>query len=219
MFYLTQRKRKWDVSLSFIHVLFTVITLPSWRRRWWWSWFRLHGYSQWFSVLSQVHGSTEQEIREMHDEQANPQNAVVSAVRKAKHCGKWSCSTELLPLTVNCDLILLLKTCFKRCPNNNKIKSKSSSPNLKYFLFTSKNVATDTSLAQHVRNDENRMLPWSTSDHWFAALIIHPETLTDRSLDMNSVETSLKTLMMCVDMMPQTGFCLPVSAQEVKASE
>lgn len=37
----------------------------------------LHGYSQWFSVLSQVHGSTEQEIREMHDEQANPQNAVV----------------------------------------------------------------------------------------------------------------------------------------------
>ncbi|KAM8849705.1 unconventional myosin-X isoform 1-T1 [Spinachia spinachia] len=32
--------------------------------------------SQWFSVLSQVHGSTEQEIREMHHEQANPQNAV-----------------------------------------------------------------------------------------------------------------------------------------------
>nr|XP_016848428.1 PREDICTED: unconventional myosin-X isoform X2 [Anolis carolinensis] len=32
--------------------------------------------SQWFSVLSQVHASTEQEIREMHDEQANPQNAV-----------------------------------------------------------------------------------------------------------------------------------------------
>ncbi|CAK6977026.1 unconventional myosin-X [Scomber scombrus] len=32
--------------------------------------------SQWFSVLSQVHSSTEQEIREMHDEQANPQNAV-----------------------------------------------------------------------------------------------------------------------------------------------
>ncbi|XP_033991940.1 unconventional myosin-X [Trematomus bernacchii] len=32
--------------------------------------------SQWYSVLSQVHGSTEQEIREMHDEQANPQNAV-----------------------------------------------------------------------------------------------------------------------------------------------
>uniref|UniRef100_A0A8C5AKZ6 Myosin X n=1 Tax=Gadus morhua TaxID=8049 RepID=A0A8C5AKZ6_GADMO len=32
--------------------------------------------SQWFSVLSQVQGSTEQEIREMHDEQANPQNAV-----------------------------------------------------------------------------------------------------------------------------------------------
>ncbi|XP_051943469.1 unconventional myosin-X [Hippocampus zosterae] len=32
--------------------------------------------SQWFSVLSQVHGSTEQEIGEMHDEQANPQNAV-----------------------------------------------------------------------------------------------------------------------------------------------
>ncbi|MEQ2207206.1 Unconventional myosin-X, partial [Xenoophorus captivus] len=31
---------------------------------------------QWFSVLSQVHGSTEQEISEMHDEQANPQNAV-----------------------------------------------------------------------------------------------------------------------------------------------
>ncbi|XP_056148593.1 unconventional myosin-X [Lampris incognitus] len=31
---------------------------------------------QWFSVLSQVHSSTEQEIREMHDEQANPQNAV-----------------------------------------------------------------------------------------------------------------------------------------------
>uniref|UniRef100_A0A8C7L462 Myosin X n=1 Tax=Oncorhynchus kisutch TaxID=8019 RepID=A0A8C7L462_ONCKI len=33
-------------------------------------------FSQWFSVLSQVHTSTEQEIREMHDEQANPQNAV-----------------------------------------------------------------------------------------------------------------------------------------------
>lgn len=33
--------------------------------------------SQWFSVLSQVHASTDQEIREMHDEQANPQNAVV----------------------------------------------------------------------------------------------------------------------------------------------
>uniref|UniRef100_A0AAR2IY67 Myosin X n=1 Tax=Pygocentrus nattereri TaxID=42514 RepID=A0AAR2IY67_PYGNA len=32
--------------------------------------------SHWFSVLSQVHTSTEQEIREMHDEQANPQNAV-----------------------------------------------------------------------------------------------------------------------------------------------
>ncbi|XP_025021612.1 unconventional myosin-X isoform X2 [Python bivittatus] len=32
--------------------------------------------SQWFSVLSQVYASTEQEIREMHDEQANPQNAV-----------------------------------------------------------------------------------------------------------------------------------------------
>ncbi|XP_032075239.1 unconventional myosin-X [Thamnophis elegans] len=32
--------------------------------------------SQWFSVLSQVHTSTEQEIREMHDEQANPQNAM-----------------------------------------------------------------------------------------------------------------------------------------------
>ncbi|XP_063154832.1 unconventional myosin-X [Candoia aspera] len=32
--------------------------------------------SQWFSVLSQVHASTEQEIREMHDEQANPQNAL-----------------------------------------------------------------------------------------------------------------------------------------------
>ncbi|XP_029929557.1 unconventional myosin-X [Myripristis murdjan] len=32
--------------------------------------------SQWFSVLSQVQSSTEQEIREMHDEQANPQNAV-----------------------------------------------------------------------------------------------------------------------------------------------
>uniref|UniRef100_A0A3Q2QN27 Myosin X n=1 Tax=Fundulus heteroclitus TaxID=8078 RepID=A0A3Q2QN27_FUNHE len=31
---------------------------------------------QWFSVLSQVHGATEQEISEMHDEQANPQNAV-----------------------------------------------------------------------------------------------------------------------------------------------
>lgn len=28
-------------------------------------------------MLSQVHGSTEQEIREMSDEQANPQNAVV----------------------------------------------------------------------------------------------------------------------------------------------
>jgi hypothetical protein len=34
-------------------------------------------HSQWFSVLSQVHASTDQEIREMHDEQANPQNAVV----------------------------------------------------------------------------------------------------------------------------------------------
>ncbi|XP_077125819.1 unconventional myosin-X [Ranitomeya variabilis] len=32
--------------------------------------------SQWFSVMSQVQSSTEQEIREMHDEQANPQNAV-----------------------------------------------------------------------------------------------------------------------------------------------
>ncbi|XP_074056522.1 unconventional myosin-X [Macrotis lagotis] len=32
--------------------------------------------SHWFSVLSQVHASTDQEIREMHDEQANPQNAV-----------------------------------------------------------------------------------------------------------------------------------------------
>ncbi|XP_077581041.1 unconventional myosin-X [Stigmatopora nigra] len=32
--------------------------------------------SQWFSVLSQVHGATEQEIGEMHDEQANPRNAV-----------------------------------------------------------------------------------------------------------------------------------------------
>ncbi|KAM4688660.1 unconventional myosin-X [Discoglossus pictus] len=32
--------------------------------------------SQWFSVMSQVHSSTEHEIREMHDEQANPQNAV-----------------------------------------------------------------------------------------------------------------------------------------------
>ncbi|XP_018413949.1 PREDICTED: unconventional myosin-X [Nanorana parkeri] len=32
--------------------------------------------SQWFSVMSQVHSSTEQEIREMNDEQANPQNAV-----------------------------------------------------------------------------------------------------------------------------------------------
>ncbi|XP_077368004.1 unconventional myosin-X isoform X2 [Festucalex cinctus] len=32
--------------------------------------------SQWFSVLSQVHASTEQEIGEMHDEQANPHNAV-----------------------------------------------------------------------------------------------------------------------------------------------
>ncbi|XP_061696438.1 unconventional myosin-X isoform X2 [Syngnathoides biaculeatus] len=31
--------------------------------------------SEWFSVLSQVHNSTEQEIGEMHDEQANPQNA------------------------------------------------------------------------------------------------------------------------------------------------
>uniref|UniRef100_A0A2R9B126 Unconventional myosin-X n=1 Tax=Pan paniscus TaxID=9597 RepID=A0A2R9B126_PANPA len=33
-------------------------------------------HSQWFSVLSQVHASTDQEIQEMHDEQANPQNAV-----------------------------------------------------------------------------------------------------------------------------------------------
>ncbi|XP_069814245.1 unconventional myosin-X [Dendropsophus ebraccatus] len=32
--------------------------------------------SQWFSIMSQVQSSTEQEIREMHDEQANPQNAV-----------------------------------------------------------------------------------------------------------------------------------------------
>uniref|UniRef100_A0A452FTR8 Myosin X n=1 Tax=Capra hircus TaxID=9925 RepID=A0A452FTR8_CAPHI len=35
-----------------------------------------HSFHQWFSVLSQVHASTDQEIREMHDEQANPQNAV-----------------------------------------------------------------------------------------------------------------------------------------------
>ncbi|XP_062386818.1 unconventional myosin-X isoform X1 [Sardina pilchardus] len=34
--------------------------------------------SHWFSVLSQVHGSTEQEISEMNAEQANPQNAVGS---------------------------------------------------------------------------------------------------------------------------------------------
>lgn len=50
-------------------------------------------YSQWFSVLSQVHASTEQEIREMHDEQANPQNAVVSLcypLRKNWHCGGHS---------------------------------------------------------------------------------------------------------------------------------
>lgn len=39
---------------------------------------RSPSHSQWFSVLSQVHASTDQEIREMHDEQANPQNAVVS---------------------------------------------------------------------------------------------------------------------------------------------
>lgn len=39
--------------------------------------------SQWFSVLSQVNASTEQEIQEMHDEQANPQNAVVSQNLKA----------------------------------------------------------------------------------------------------------------------------------------
>ncbi|XP_056376909.1 unconventional myosin-X isoform X1 [Hyla sarda] len=32
--------------------------------------------SQWYSIMSQVQSSTEQEIREMHDEQANPQNAV-----------------------------------------------------------------------------------------------------------------------------------------------
>uniref|UniRef100_A0A2K5Z7E7 Myosin X n=1 Tax=Mandrillus leucophaeus TaxID=9568 RepID=A0A2K5Z7E7_MANLE len=32
--------------------------------------------NSWFSVLSQVHASTDQEIQEMHDEQANPQNAV-----------------------------------------------------------------------------------------------------------------------------------------------
>ncbi|XP_051985002.1 unconventional myosin-X [Xyrauchen texanus] len=32
--------------------------------------------SHWFSMLSQVQTSTEQEIREMHDEQANPHNAV-----------------------------------------------------------------------------------------------------------------------------------------------
>ncbi|XP_078282791.1 unconventional myosin-X [Rhinoraja longicauda] len=31
--------------------------------------------SQWFSILSQVHSSTEQEIKELHDEQANPHNA------------------------------------------------------------------------------------------------------------------------------------------------
>ncbi|TNN32870.1 Unconventional myosin-X [Liparis tanakae] len=37
--------------------------------------------SQWFSVLSQVHGATEQEVREMHDEQANPQNAVAELLR------------------------------------------------------------------------------------------------------------------------------------------
>lgn len=47
----------------------------------------LHGNSQWFSVLSQVQGSTEQEIREMHDEQANPQNAVVSPGRKQSIVG------------------------------------------------------------------------------------------------------------------------------------
>ena len=47
------------------------------------------GFSQWFSVLSQVQGSTEQEIREMHDEQANPQNAVVSTA--ALHAGELSC--------------------------------------------------------------------------------------------------------------------------------
>ncbi|MBN3321825.1 MYO10 protein, partial [Atractosteus spatula] len=40
---------------------------------------------QWFSVLSQVHGSTEQEIREMHDEQANPQNAVYSKFLSVSH--------------------------------------------------------------------------------------------------------------------------------------
>ncbi|KAG5265230.1 hypothetical protein AALO_G00239890, partial [Alosa alosa] len=34
--------------------------------------------SHWFSLLSQVHGSTEQEISEMNAEQANPQNAVGS---------------------------------------------------------------------------------------------------------------------------------------------
>lgn len=64
-------------------------------RWWWWCWWCccLHGNSQWFSVLSQVHGSTEQEIREMHDEQANPQNAVVSTAGEAKHCGKWSYNT------------------------------------------------------------------------------------------------------------------------------
>ncbi len=38
--------------------------------------------SHWFSMLSQVHMSTEQEIREMHDEQANPQNAMVNITHK-----------------------------------------------------------------------------------------------------------------------------------------
>lgn len=34
--------------------------------------------SDWFNVLSHVHSATEQQLREMQDEQANPKNAVVS---------------------------------------------------------------------------------------------------------------------------------------------
>lgn len=44
-------------------------------------------HSQWFSVLSQVHASTDQEIREMHDEQANPQNAVVRELGRGRGRG------------------------------------------------------------------------------------------------------------------------------------
>lgn len=36
--------------------------------------------SGWFSVLSRVHSASPEQLMEMHHEQANPKNAVVSAV-------------------------------------------------------------------------------------------------------------------------------------------